>query len=152
MNGTTGRFRIFWTTRSSSSILPTGVRALLDLCMFAEASRHQEEIGAVGDAGKVECFIPDSTVTIGRRTPGWQGRMTPASVETHDVLVDPRLLRAGHHHGSTCFEQQAFVEAIRRNAEPVVSLADGLMAVAMGVAAERSVAERRVVEMAEVLD
>ena len=34
-----------------------GVRALLDLCMFAEASTNQEEIVAVGSKGKVEAFI-----------------------------------------------------------------------------------------------
>jgi predicted dehydrogenase len=31
-----------------------GARALLDLCMFAEASEHQEEISVVGPRGKVE--------------------------------------------------------------------------------------------------
>ena len=35
-----------------------GVRACLDLCMFAEASRDQEEIAATGDLGKVECGVP----------------------------------------------------------------------------------------------
>ena len=35
-----------------------GQRASLDLCMFAEGSRYQEEISAVGPRGKAECFVP----------------------------------------------------------------------------------------------
>jgi predicted dehydrogenase len=129
-----------------------GVRAALDLCMFAEASRNQEEIGAVGDRGKIECFIPESTVTIGLRRGGHGPRMAHDAVERHEVPVDPRLLRAGHHHGATFFAHRAFVEAIRTHTAPVVTVEDGLMAVAIGVAAERSVAERRVVQMAQVLE
>jgi predicted dehydrogenase len=32
----------------------SGARALLDLCMFAEASRNEQEIAATGEAGRVE--------------------------------------------------------------------------------------------------
>ena len=126
-----------------------GVRASLDLCMFAEASRNQEEISAVGDAGKVECFIPESTVRIGRRQPG-RVRMAVDAVEEHDVPVDTRLLGAGHHRGATFFEHRAFVEAIRTGGAPVVSVDDGLQAVRIGAAAEHSVSERRVVDMTEM--
>jgi len=38
-----------------------GSRALLELCMFAEGSRYQEEISAVGKNGKIECLIPGPT-------------------------------------------------------------------------------------------
>ena len=31
---------------------PSGARALLDLCMFAEATHHQEELSVVGDAAR----------------------------------------------------------------------------------------------------
>lgn len=126
-----------------------GARASLDLCMFAEASHNQEEISVVGDAGKVECFIPDSMVRVGRRQPG-RVRMAVDAVEEHDVPVDARLLGAGHHHGATFFEHRAFVHAIRTGGVPVVSVDDGVQAVRIGAAAERSVSERRVVEMAEM--
>ena len=46
-----------------------GARALLDLCMFAEGSRNEQEIAAIGDAGKVECFVPESNVVIGTAHP-----------------------------------------------------------------------------------
>jgi len=119
-----------------------GCRALLDLCMFAEGSRNQEEISAVGDAGKIECFIPASELVIGRRI--------PKRVETHSIPVDERLLKSGAHHGSTYFEHAAFLRSIRSGGAPEVSARDGTRAVAMGLAAERSAAEGRVVEMGEL--
>jgi predicted dehydrogenase len=119
-----------------------GARALLDLCMFAEASRNEQEIVATGDAGKVECFVPQSDVVIGRRH--------PRSLETVRVPVEERLLEAGFHHGSTFFEHRAFLQAVRSGSEPEVSVRDGLLAVALGLAAERSARERRPVELAEL--
>eukprot|EP01046_Picozoa_sp_COSAG06_P085051 COSAG06_NODE_31792_length_515_cov_1.995192_1_plen_103_part_10 len=35
-----------------------GPRMMLELCMFAEASKNQEEVSVVGDAGKLEAFAP----------------------------------------------------------------------------------------------
>jgi len=119
-----------------------GARALLDLCMFAEGSRHQEEIAVTGDAGKLECFLPESTLVIGRRQ--------PRSVETRHVPVDAAVLEAGFHHGSTFFEHLAFQRAIREGSAPEVSVRDGLAAVAIGIAAEQSAARRRPVELAEL--
>jgi myo-inositol 2-dehydrogenase/D-chiro-inositol 1-dehydrogenase len=119
-----------------------GARALLDLCMFAEASRHEQEIAATGDAGKVECFVPGYEVVIGRRR--------PRTLETVRVPVDERLLRAGFHHGSTFFEHRAFLDAVRGGGEPEVDVRAGLLAVALGLAAERSAREHRPVELAEL--
>ena len=121
----------------------SGARGLLDLCMFAEASRNEQEIAVTGDAGKVECFVPESTVVIGRRQ--------PREVKTVTLDVDRDVLAAGAHHGSTFAEHQAFREAILSGGEPAVSARDGLLAVAMGVAAERSALEGRPVEIAELL-
>ncbi|NIT97848.1 MAG: hypothetical protein GWM91_21560, partial [Actinobacteria bacterium] len=45
-----------------------GARAMLDLCMFAEGSRNEQEIAVTGDVGKVEAFVPESIVRIGDRT------------------------------------------------------------------------------------
>jgi len=36
----------------------SGARAVLELCMFAEASKHQEEVTLVGTRGKLEAFAP----------------------------------------------------------------------------------------------
>lgn len=118
-----------------------GARALLDLCMFAETSRDQEEIAAVGDRGKVEAGIPSSTLFVGLRD--------GAEQRTETIPVDADILAAGNHHGSTYFEHLAFRKAIVEGRAPEVGLSDGLKAVAMGLAAELSIQERRPVEMAE---
>ena len=55
----------------------------------------------------------------------------------------------GHHHGSTFYEHKAFINAIQKNLPPEISLNDGLMAVAIGEAAELSIKENRVVMMSE---
>jgi len=112
-----------------------GVRALLDLCMFAEASKDQEEIAAVGDRGKVECGVPSSRLTIGIRQ--------PLQLATEIVPLDQALLAAGQHHGSTFYQHQAFAACLRDGTPPEVGLEDGRAAVAMGVAAERSIRERQ---------
>ncbi len=119
-----------------------GCRAALDLCMFAEASHEEEEVAATGDRGKVQANIPSSTLFIGDRA---SGRVT-----TEHVPVDERIRAAGTHHGSTYYEHAAFLAAVRSGGRPAVTFDDGLMSVAMGVAAERSVAERRPVDLAEL--
>jgi predicted dehydrogenase len=119
-----------------------GCRALLDLCMFAEGSRNHNEIAAVGDAGKVECSVPDSNVTVGLRN--------PRSIETDHVQVDEAVLKAGFHHGSTYYQHLAFQRAVRGQGEVEVTARDGLRAVALGIAAQRSIEERRPVELSEL--
>jgi predicted dehydrogenase len=109
-----------------------GARALLDLCMFAEASHHQEELSVVGPLGKVEAFLPDATVRIGRRTDGRAGVVTE---EVHD----PRVAYEGFHHGSSYLEHLDFLDAVRTGGRAGVGLAEGLVSVAMGVAAQRSI-------------
>jgi predicted dehydrogenase len=117
-----------------------GARSMLDLCMFAEASRDQEEIAATGDLGKVECGIPSSTLVIGERQPVERMGVTlPLIRET--VPVDPILLELGHHNGATYFQHERFLRMIRDGSRPEVTVEDGLKAVIMGSAAERSVAE-----------
>jgi predicted dehydrogenase len=112
-----------------------GARALLDLCMFAEGSRNQEEIAATGDLGKLECFVPESSVVIGRRA--------PREIERFAVPVDEKLLAAGFHHGSTFYEHERFFAAVVRGTPVEVTAEDGLRAVEIGAAAERSVKEGR---------
>jgi len=119
-----------------------GRRALLDLCMFAEGSRNEQEICAVGDRGKVECFVPESNVVIGTRI--------PRDVKTEHVPVDEHILKAGFHHGATYFQHRAFADAIRGGAPPAVGVPAGLLAVAVGQAGEISAREKRPVELSEL--
>ena len=122
-----------------------GARALLDLCMFAEASEHQEELSVVGPLGKVEAFLPDATVRVGRRAGGPPGVVT---TEVHD----PRVAYEGFHHGSSYLEHLDLIGAVRRGGGAAVGLAEGLWSVAMGVAAHRAIDEGRTVTIDEILD
>jgi len=119
-----------------------GGRALLDLCMFAEASREHNEIAVTGDVGKVECAVPSFNVYLGRRDHG--------QVTTETETTDATALAIGQHYGSTLYEHLAFQAAVRGVGPVEVTAEDGLYAVAIGVAAERSIAEGRLVEMSEL--
>ncbi len=119
-----------------------GERALLDLCMFAENATNEMEIAATGDRGKAEVFVPAQRLVLTRRD-----RNEPTTIE---FPLDRNLAHAGAHHGSTFFEHLAFRDAIRSGGRPIVSVEDGALAVAVGVAAEQSVRERRVVELSEL--
>ena len=122
-----------------------GTRALLDLCMFAEATTNMEELVAVGDEGKVEAFLPSAEVRVGRREDGWFAVRS-------ETVTDDRVAYEGFHHGSSFLQHLDFLAAIRTGAPPRVSLEDGLLSVAVGVAAQRAIEERRPVELDEVLD
>jgi len=120
-----------------------GMRCSMDLCMFAEGSDPQEIITAVGDDGKLvvrmpgpDRFWPD-TPTKHADMAYMPRKPEPATIET--IEVDEKLLAAGDHHGATYYQHLKFANVIR-NAEPVeVSVFDGAIAVAIGLAAEQSI-------------
>lgn len=123
-----------------------GLRAMLELCMFAEGARYQEEISAVGPAGKIECLVPGP----GRFWPAHLGEppvprvivspRDPKGPRELDVPVDPALLAAGDHNGSTWYQHRGFADVVLGRRAPEVTLADGWWAVAMGKAAQLSAA------------
>lgn len=122
-------------------------RALLELCMFAEGSRFQEEISVVGPRGKLECRVPGPgrfwpTATLGP-APVAQLIVSPRSPQGPrevEIPVPADLLEAGDHNGSTYFQHRRFFDVVRGVAhQPVeVTLEDGLKAVLIGLAAEES--------------
>jgi predicted dehydrogenase len=121
-----------------------GARAMLDLCMFAEASRNEQEISVVGHLGKVEALVSEGIIRIGRRSDGY------GNVHTEPV-ADSDIRHVGMHHGASYLEHVAMRDAIISGSEPAVTLRDGLASVALGVAAHRSIDEGRFVELDEVL-
>ncbi|WP_338144792.1 Gfo/Idh/MocA family oxidoreductase [Fertoeibacter niger] len=131
-----------------------GLRAMLELCMFAEGSRYQEEISAVGPLGKIECLVPGP----GRFWPAHLGEAPvpqvivsprdPKGPRVLDVPVDPALLAAGDHNGSTYYQHAGFNRAARGEQAPAVTLTDGWWAVAMGLAAQESARTGRAVVLA----
>ena len=128
-----------------------GARAMLELCMFAEGSLFQEHIAIVGDAAKTECYVPvaQGHWPLGdlREAEVEFSPRAPQSPERHVVAVDEALLAAGAHHGSTYFEHLGFRQAILAGGPVEVTVADGLQAVRIGIAAEQSIREGRVVEI-----
>ncbi len=123
-----------------------GVRAMLDLSMFADGAENQEEITAVGDAARLDVLIPEGALVHSPRV----GFRNPKRVTRRVVETDAAALAAGSHHGSTFYEHQRFNAAVRGEGAVEVTAQDGLMAVAIGAAAELSAREKRVVEMAEL--
>lgn len=130
-----------------------GLRAMLELCMFAEGARYQEEISAIGPLGKIECLVPGP----GRFWPAHLGEppvpkvivspRDPKGPHELEVPVDPALLAAGDHNGSTFYQHQGFARAALDAQPPEVSLTDGWWAVAMGMAAQQSAATGQAVDL-----
>ncbi len=121
-----------------------GVRGMLDLCMFAEASKNEQEICVVGDEGKIEAMINESIVRIGKRKDGY-GTFRDLAVSRDEGVVQ------GFHHGASFLEHQYMQRAIREKKASEVGLAEGMWSVAIGQAAQTSIAESRVVLMNEVI-
>ena len=134
-----------WDTAYVIVEFSRGARAMLELCMYAEGARYQEEISAVGSEGKIECFVPGP----GRFWPSHLGAPPVAQVIVSprhpkgpmavEIPVDPTLLDAGDHNGSTFYQHVLFQRAVRGEIAPEVTLMDGARAVAMGHAAQEAV-------------
>lgn len=108
-----------------------GVRACLNLCMFLP-SGCLEEIRINGArASLYGTDRPESRLKI----------VSGGDDMDREVIItaQPNVAATGHHDGSTYYEHQRFYRAIRENAKPDVSAADGLWTVAIGAAAEESI-------------
>lgn len=122
-----------------------GKRANLDLNMFAEGSRYQEEICAIGEKAKIECFVPGPGRFWPVETLGdapipkvvLSPRHPKGPIEA-DIPVDDTLLAAGDHNGSTFYQHLGFYKAITQGEKVEVSIEDGLKAVVIGLAAQHS--------------
>ena len=112
-----------------------GSRGMLDLCMFAEASKNEREIVVVGDKGKLEALDTESIVRIGHRTADIRSGINVVSEET---VEDSSIRHQGLHHGASYLEHADFVDAIRSGRPADVTVLDGLWSAAVGFAAHRS--------------
>jgi predicted dehydrogenase len=135
---------------------PSGARACLDLCMFAENSLDNEHVVVVGDEGKLESLLPSGILRHGRRE-DWGRRETwgQPSGTGRGVAVrqvrDTHIKYLGQHFGASYVEHERFARAVREGLAPEIALAEGLRAVAVGLAAHQSIDEGRVVALREVL-
>jgi myo-inositol 2-dehydrogenase / D-chiro-inositol 1-dehydrogenase len=118
-----------------------GQRAMLDLCMFAEGSQYEQEISAIGSRAKIECKLPGPKLLWGDLQVEPEliiSPRNPVGVDKKSIAVDMRLENAGSHHGATYHEHAAFQKTLREGAPIEVTVSDGLIAVLMGLAAQRS--------------
>ncbi|XDB00374.1 Gfo/Idh/MocA family oxidoreductase (plasmid) [Sulfitobacter sp. LCG007] len=131
----------------------SGARAMLELCMFAEGARFQEEISAVGGTGKIEAHVPGparfwpehlGTPPIAELI---ESPRSPRGPVLREIPVDPTLLDAGDHNGATYYQHRGFLRCIREGLPPEVGLQDGAWAVRMGLAAQESAAMGKAVEL-----
>lgn len=132
-----------------------GSRAMLELCMYAEGSTFQEELCAVGPLGKIEAKVPGP----GRFWPTHLGEPPTAQVivsprspkgpQTVEIPVDPTLQAAGDHNGSTFYQHARFLDVVRGEATPEVTLRDGIRAVEIGLAAQLSAQSGQAVDMTD---
>ena len=127
-----------------------GARAMLDLCMFADATHNQQEFAVMGDAGKVEALVPEGVVRIGRRGIHGIG-------EVQSVHVPSTAPYEGLHHGSSYLEHRHFLETVAtldhagRRASSEASLGAAMLSVAMGVAGHRAITTGAPVPLANIL-
>nr|CAA6830605.1 MAG: Oxidoreductase, NAD(P)-dependent, weak similarity to Myo-inositol 2-dehydrogenase [uncultured Thiotrichaceae bacterium] len=132
----------------------SGKRAMLDLCMFAEGSRYQEEISVTGSSAKVECFVPGPgrfwpVETLG---PAPVPRLVlsprnPQGPQEQEIVVDETILAAGDHNGSTYYQHIGFRNAVLNGGKVDVTMEDGLQAVMIGMAAQRSIEQGRAIDL-----
>ncbi|MEO1265325.1 MAG: Gfo/Idh/MocA family oxidoreductase [Pseudomonadota bacterium] len=130
----------------------SGARGMLDLCMFAEGAHWQEIVAVTGPKARVEARVPGPP----RFEVGGASHESEIAVadraQRHEVVervdIDPDILDAGDHHGSTFYQHRHFRDLVRDGRrDPAVSLADGTWAVRVGEAAERSARSRTVVQL-----
>lgn len=113
-----------------------GARGLLDLCMFAEASKNEREISVVGPKGKLEALDTESLIRIGRRT---DDIVSGINIVSEEGVVAPDVKHVGLHHGASYLEHLDFLDAIVSGRQADVTLRDGLWSAAIGFAAHRSI-------------
>ncbi len=125
-----------------------GVRAALDLCMFAEGAPYEQQIAVTGTEGQVEAFVPPG---MSDRPGLIQVNSRQGGVIERAELSDSHIPHVGMHHGASYLEHVDFLESIRTGSPAKVTYEDGLWSVIVGEAAHISIAQKRVVEIDELL-
>ena len=75
-----------------------GVRGALDLCMFAEGCRFEQELTITGDAAKLEATVPGDVVSS--NAPTVEGRTSIWSIDQSNMMqqdqdMDPEIVFSG---------------------------------------------------------
>ncbi len=126
----------------------------LELCMYAEGSRHQEEVIVTGTHGRLEAYLPENKVFHFYRPTNdeWTDKTVPPPrgrevvydcsdiKSVHDISMDKFPTHTGYHYASTAVEWYRLLHCMAQYDQtgewnPEVSLHDGIEAVKMGLAA-----------------
>ncbi len=115
-----------------------GAKLTITLCMFAPNSRFKGRyMGVVGDGGVLDLDIHSSSCTVYLRS----GR-----VENYDNIEEQT--KAGFHPGNASFLQLvAFLDCMDNGKKPFADSQIGRDSVAVGVAAQESLRDGRVVDL-----
>ena len=108
-----------------------GERAMLDLCMFAEAGKYEQEIVLTGDRGKLETHIPGNELLLTNRK--------EYSHRTIEIKEDSRVKEVGFHHGASYIEHLELIECIKKGNQPLVDCQNGFDSIVLGLAAQESI-------------
>mmetsp|Transcript_17595 Transcript_17595/g.41026 ORF Transcript_17595/g.41026 Transcript_17595/m.41026 type:complete len:421 (-) Transcript_17595:501-1763(-) len=148
----------FLKSKESSS-KSSSAMGCLELSMFAEGSRHQEEVIVTGMTGRIEAYLPENRVYAYHRPSmeSWKDRSVPPPTESITETVydcsDVREVHSiesdipthgGYHYSSTAVEWHKLIGALYKHKEtgewtPEVKLEDGLDAVRIGLEATKSI-------------
>ena len=118
----------------------SGLRGTVQLC-FYPSSQYGRTFTIVGSKGEIRGNLHQRRVELFRRGHG-----------SYQHVFDLTRESEGGHHGGDWRQTIEFLRAIREGGEGLATGADGLRAVAVGVAMERSIEEDRPVRMEEVAE
>jgi hypothetical protein len=104
---------------------------MLDLCMFAEGGKYEQEIVLTGDKGKLETNIPGSELLLTNRK--------EYSFKTLEVSQDSRIKEIGFHHGASYVEHLELISCIKSGHKPLVDTQSGFNSIVLGLAAQESI-------------
>jgi predicted dehydrogenase len=117
----------------------SGLRGIVDMCFFP-SSPYGRSFDIVGSEGEIRGNIYERRVELYRRVGG-----------AEHTVFDLKAVSEGPHFGGDWRQVVRFLEAIRGENEGLATGIDGMRAVAVGSAMERSIKEDRQVLLAEVM-
>ena len=124
-----------------------GVIGAFSLCMFVPGAR--EELIVCGDAGRLHAT---EQAQLGQENRNqlevWVGENGASRVSTPTY---PAYIANSGHHGSTFFEHVAFIEDLASGVYQGPSLTDAFWSVVVGAAAQASIEQGALIDIADVL-
>jgi predicted dehydrogenase len=116
----------------------SGLRGTVQLC-FYPSSPYGRQFQIVGSKGEIVGNAHDQVIELYRR-----GR------KSEPLKIDLKTESGGKHYGGDTRQVESFLKAITNNSESLATGADGLRAITVGLAMEKSVAENRPVTLDEI--